>query len=166
MNLIFDAVANNKRRGTVVKHSHGLDGRAIGCLHTNPFFDAREYNKEITDGTQDKYTANLIAENMYAQVEGKDNQFQLLAEIQDHWKVGTAISKEEGKIGSANGTNRDKIMTRGWDVMVIWKDGSMDCIQLKDIKDPKLVKICGVCGCEFYTGQSSVCLVGFQGTEE
>ena len=41
MNLIFDFVTNNKRRGTVVKHPRGTYGRATGRFQTNPFFDTR-----------------------------------------------------------------------------------------------------------------------------
>ena len=110
-------------------------------MHTDPFFDTREYDIEFTDGTQDKYTANLIMNNMYAQVDEKGYQFKLSADIQDHRKYRTAISKEEGKIRSANGTERGNITTRGWEVMVLYKDGLTDCIQLKDIKESKPVEV-------------------------
>ena len=66
---------------------------------------------------------NLIAENTYVRVNNKGHQFQLLAEIQDRRKDGTEISKEEGKIRSYNGMKRDKITFKGWEVMVLWKDG-------------------------------------------
>ena len=59
----------------MVKCSWGIDGRAIGCLHNNTFFDKREYEKEFTDKTSNKYTINLIAENMYAQVDDEGHQF-------------------------------------------------------------------------------------------
>ena len=62
MNFIFDVVTNDERRETVVKHSQGLDGRLIGRSQTNPFFDTREYEIYFTDGTWDKYAANIIAE--------------------------------------------------------------------------------------------------------
>ena len=110
-------------------------------LYTNPFFDTREFEIEFTDGTRDEYTANLIAENMYVQVDDKGHQFQLHAEIQVHWKDGMAISKEERKIRSTNGTERDNIITRGWEVMVMWKDGSTYWIQLKYINDSHLLEV-------------------------
>ena len=72
----------------MVKCSRGLDGIAIGRSHTKPLFDTRQYEIYFTDGTRDKYNANLTEENMYAQVDDEVNQFQLLAEIQDHWKDG------------------------------------------------------------------------------
>ena len=139
--MIFDVGTKNERRGTVVKRSQGLDGRAIDTSHTNPLFDTCEYEIEFTDGTRDKYAANLIAENIYTHMDDEGHQFQLLAEIQDHRKDGTAISKEEGKIRSSNATERDTITTRGWEVMAMWKDGSKDCIQLKDINGSKPAEV-------------------------
>ena len=47
----------------------------------------------------------------------------------------TDISREEGKIRYDNRTEWDKITTRGWEVMVLWKYVSTDWIQLKDTKD-------------------------------
>ena len=91
--------------------------------------------------TRYKYNVNLIAENIHVQMDDEVHQFQLLAEIQDHWKDGVEISKEEGNIRSSNGTERDKIMTRGWEGMVLYKYVSMDIIQLKYIKDSNPVKV-------------------------
>ena len=81
INLIFDIVTNNKRCRTVVKRLRVLYGIVIGRSHANPLFYTFEYDIEFTDGTQDNYTANLIAENLYAQVYDEGHQFQLLAEI-------------------------------------------------------------------------------------
>ena len=65
----------------------------------------------------------------------------------------------------SNRMDRDKIKTRGWEVMVPWRDGSTDWIQPKYIKGPKNGQGCGVFGCELYIRRAGVCLVGFQGTE-
>jgi hypothetical protein len=73
--LILDIGSGNKRRGRVIERSRGQDGEPIGRAHTNPLFDSREYNVEFTDGTIDKYQANVIAENMFAQVDDEGNQF-------------------------------------------------------------------------------------------
>ena len=66
--LIFGIGMNSERQGRVIKHSWGLDGNPIGHVHSNPLFDTREYEVEFTDGTTDKYQANIITKNMYAQV--------------------------------------------------------------------------------------------------
>ena len=41
INLIFDVCTKDKHRGTVVKLSQVLDGRAIGHSRTNYFFETR-----------------------------------------------------------------------------------------------------------------------------
>ena len=112
MNLIFDVGTNDEHRGTMVKSSQGTYGRYIGQLHTNSFFDTREYEIYFTYRTQDKYATNVIADNMYEQVDDKGCQFQLLVEIQDHRKYVTEISKGKGKIRYSNGTYRDNITTK------------------------------------------------------
>ena len=82
---------NDERHGRVVKHSRGLDGEPIGRAHANPLFDTREYEIEFIDGTHEKYQANIIAENMFAQVDREGNQFFLLQEITDHKHDHSAI---------------------------------------------------------------------------
>ena len=69
MNLIFDVSTNDGHCGTVVKQSWLLGGREISFYDNNPSFDTREYEMDFTDGMRYKYTANIIAENMYAQVD-------------------------------------------------------------------------------------------------
>ena len=53
----------------MIKRSWGLDGNPIGHAHSNPLFDTREYKVKFTDGMTNKYQANIIAKNMYAQVD-------------------------------------------------------------------------------------------------
>ena len=89
--LILDVGSANKRQGHVTKRSRGLDGEAVGRAHANPFFDAREYNIEFTYGSVDKYTANVITENMFSQVDDESNQYLLMNEITDHRKDNSHI---------------------------------------------------------------------------
>ena len=51
----------------------------------------REYEIEFTDGTRDKNNANVIFENVYAQVDDEGHNLQLLVDIKDHWKEGMEI---------------------------------------------------------------------------
>jgi hypothetical protein len=99
--LIMNMGTNDKRRGRVVKRSRGLDSKPIGRAHANPLFDTREYEIEFNDGSHEKYQANVIAENMFAQVdEDEGNQFLLLQEITNHKKT-TALSRyREGQFGA------------------------------------------------------------------
>ena len=51
----------------------------------------------------DKYTANVIAENMFAQVDDEGNQYLFMNEITDHRKDNTAIPIPDGMKRSHNG---------------------------------------------------------------
>jgi hypothetical protein len=42
-------------------------GNMIGQAHKNPMFDTREYECILDDGTIERYSANIIAENLYSQ---------------------------------------------------------------------------------------------------
>ena len=46
----------------------GTGGATFGHAHANPLFNTREYKVRFADGIHEKYQANVIAENMSAQV--------------------------------------------------------------------------------------------------
>jgi hypothetical protein len=79
--LILGVGLGNERRGRVTKRAKGLYGEEIRRAHSNPLFDTREYVVEFTDGTEENYFANVIAENMFAQIDSEGRQFVLLKEI-------------------------------------------------------------------------------------
>jgi hypothetical protein len=139
--LIMNTGTNDERCGRVIKRSRGLDGEPIGRAHNNPLFDTREYEVEFTDGTHEKYQANVIAENMYAQVDDEGNEFLLLDEITDHRSDGSAIQIADGTIRSANGSEKPKKTTRGWFLLVQWKDGSVSWEKLSDLKASNPVEV-------------------------
>jgi hypothetical protein len=139
--LIFDAGTGNERKGRVVKRAKGTSGEPIGRAHSNPLFDTREFVVEFTDGSTENYFANVIAECMYAQVDSEGNQYQLLSEITDHRADNSAIQITDGFVTSRNGNRVPKATTRGWSLLVAWKDGSSDWVPLKDLKDAYPVQI-------------------------
>ncbi len=125
----------------MVKRAKGTSGKPIGRAHSNPLFDTREYVVEFTDGSTENYFANVIAECMFAQVDSEVNQYQLLNEITDHRSDNSAIQIADGFTTSRNGNRVPKSTTRGWFLLVSWKDGSSDWLPLKDLKDAYPVQI-------------------------
>jgi hypothetical protein len=84
----------------------------------------REYDVEFMGGmTEKKCAANVIANNMYAQVDDEGNMFQLLLEIMDHKKDGMAVNILDGTVAVVNGNVKPKVTTEGWMLLVMWKDG-------------------------------------------
>jgi hypothetical protein len=106
--------------GNVIARKRDAHGNPIGKAADNPIFDTRVYLVQFPDQRVEEYSANMIAENLYSQVDHEGNQFILLDEIIDH------VHDETAKPGH-NKMN-------GWKLCVLWKDGSTSWEQLKDLK--------------------------------
>ena len=87
------------------------------------------------------FTANTIAESMYSQIDGDGHTFLLMSEITDHKTDGTAVSKDDGLETMWNGQQRPRHTTRGWKLLVQWKDGSMSWVPLKDMKESHPIEV-------------------------
>jgi len=51
-----------------------MDGNPIGVRNNNPILDTREYEVEMPDGSTAAYAANVIAENLFSQVDSEGRQ--------------------------------------------------------------------------------------------
>jgi hypothetical protein len=127
-------------KATVIARKRDRDGNPVGKRHENPLLDTREYEVEFPDGSSDVFTANLIAENMFSQVDAEGNSFSVMSEIIDHRKNGHAVSKDDGFVEMPNGTRKPRRTTQGWDLLVQWKDGTSDWTPLKDLKESNPVE--------------------------
>jgi hypothetical protein len=120
--------------GKVIKRAKGEDGNPIGLRNSNPLINTREYEVLMPNGATVSYTANVIAENLYSQVDSEGRQFLMLDEIFDHRKEKTAYSKDDGYVVSHNGIKTLRQTTQGRQLSVVqWKDGTSDWIALKDL---------------------------------
>jgi len=128
-------------RAKVVARVQDPNGLPKGKAHFNPILDSREYEVEFDDGTRETYTANLIAENMYSQIDDEGRQFQLMKEIVDHETDRSAILKDDGFFEDNRGRRRPKQTTRGWKLLVEWKDQTTSWVPLKDLKESNPVEV-------------------------
>ena len=99
---------------TVRKRVRDEDGSPIGRAHDNPLLDSRKYEVEYIDGHVEELTANLIAENLIAQVDEEGRRQMMLSAISDHRVLSDAIPKSQGTYENAHGVKRRKATTRGW----------------------------------------------------
>ena len=95
----------------------------------------RQYELEFLDGETEVMTANLIAENILAQVDDNGHVHMILDEIEDHRVLQDAVKRNEGTYKTSQGTIRKKRTTKGWELLVRWRDGSSNWVRLKDLKD-------------------------------
>ena len=119
----------------VKKRLRDKDGLPLGTSNDNPLLDSRLYEVEYLDGKIDSLTANQISENLFSQVDPEGNRYVLFESICDHRTDGKQILKENGFIKSNSGGRTRKKTTRGWELLVQWKDGSTTWETLKDMKN-------------------------------
>ena len=118
------------------------DGRPVGKSNKNPLLDTRQYEVEFHDGTIEILSANIIAENILAQVDEEGHRQMFLREIIDHrHNPNVAIPKEKGYYQNQFGTRSKVRTTKGWELCVEWRDGSTDWIALKDLKNTYPVEL-------------------------
>jgi hypothetical protein len=141
--LNVDLGAEGRKRATVKRRKRDEDGNLIGKRNNDYLLDTRQYEIEFEDGTYDVYFANKIVEDIWSQTDEDGHEHRLLKEICDHRADSTAITKAQGTVYSVNGVGTNKRTTRGWELLVEWKDGSTEWVPLRDLKDSDPTMVAG-----------------------
>ena len=129
------------QRATVVRRSRGRDGKFRGASGPTIGTDTRVYDVMFDDGTVKQYAANIIAENMYSQVDADGHHFTILDEIIDHKCNEQAVTKDDMYVVTPRGNRKLRKTTIGWELRVLWKDGSTQWITLKELKESNPVDV-------------------------
>jgi hypothetical protein len=108
-------------KGTIVKRAKNEAGNPNGRRNNNPFLDTIKYKVQLSDGTTDEYYANIIAENLFSQVNSERRQYVLMKERSDHRCDDTAVHISDGWLTMRNGQKVRKRTTRGWQLLVVCK---------------------------------------------
>ena len=141
MEVAIDKGGEHPEIARVTKRLKDHRGNPIGTANDNPILDTRMYEVEYADGHKQALSANVIAENMLATVDEEGHRHLILDHIIDFRKNGDALSQEEAFILTSNGTKRRKETTKGWEILIQWKDGSTTWNKLKDVKDSYPVEL-------------------------
>ena len=126
--------------GRVKRRKRDEDGKLIGKSNANPILDTSLYEVEFEDGRVGTYAANIIAENIYEQVDDEGFTYTLFDAIVDHLKGDDAVPADEG-FTEFRGRKYPKRTTRGWKLCVQWKDGSTSWVALKDLKESHPIQV-------------------------
>ena len=128
--LILDLGGEKDLHGTVIKRAKGEDGSPLGKRHNNPLFDTRRYQIQLADGSFQELSANLIAQNLYTQVNEHGHRQQHFKEIDGHRFNGdTSVALYTG----GSNTHRPKT-TKGWEIRVRWRDGSHSWLPMNEVR--------------------------------
>jgi hypothetical protein len=119
----------------VTKRLRDDNGNPVGRASNNSITDTRVFEVEYLDGYTTTMWANTITENMFAQVDHEGGRLLLLDEVIDHRSTKDATTQADAFINATNGRRRQKQTTRGWELLLKWKDGSEAWLLLKDAKE-------------------------------
>ena len=123
-------------RGVVKRRAVGPEGKAVGAYDDNPKLNSMVYEVEFPDGQVKEYAANVIAENMLTQVDSEGFSVTLMEAIVDYRKKhGVAVDKPDQFVVTKRGQKRLIKSTKGWSLLVRWKDGSETWVPLADLKE-------------------------------
>ena len=127
--------------GTVKRRKRDADGNLIGHSDKNPWLDSSIYEVELDGGQTEAYSANIIAEHIYSQVDEEGFTHFTLSEITDHKKDPTAVAKDDAFITMPNGQKKPRMTTKGWHLCCQWNDGSTSWHPLKDLKESHPIQV-------------------------
>jgi hypothetical protein len=68
-------------------------------------------------------------------VDADGREFILMKEIVDHQSDGSAVPVDDAYYVDPNGRRTRWMTTKGWKLLIEWKDGSTDWLPLKDLKE-------------------------------
>jgi hypothetical protein len=123
---LITTYAGDYRYAEVTKRMRDDDDRAFGRRHQNPKLDTRMYQVEMDDGAVMEYSANLVAQNLYLQVDEQGKTHQIFKEIVDYNCEDPAVLLHH--------TNRKNKTTIGWHLLVEWCNGSTSWVRLIELK--------------------------------
>jgi hypothetical protein len=86
------------------------------------------------DGRVEEFSTNVIAECLYSQVDQEGNQYLLIDEIIDHNQTPSDQTSVD-PVSPMDEQNQLQQSTKGWNLCVLWKDGSTSWESLKDMKN-------------------------------
>ena len=129
------------RLARVTKQLKDANCIPIRMADQNPLLDTCMYEVEFADGGKASLAANYIAENLFAQVDDEGNRQVLMNEIIDYRTNGTELKQQDAFITTKTGTKCRRETTKGWELLVEWKDSSTNWVSLKDIKESYLVEV-------------------------
>ena len=78
---------------------------------------------------------------MFAQVYEEGNRHVLFDEIFEHRCDVNQVKMQDAFSTTTRGVKRRRPTTKGWEILVKWKDGSTTWLELKDMKEAYSVQL-------------------------
>ena len=101
------------QRATVKRRATDHEGKLVGEFNENPLLNTAVYDVELSDGVVREYSANIIAENIYQQVDSNGYTSSTIDCIVDYSRDSNAISKSNKYVKTKSGQRRLRKTTAG-----------------------------------------------------
>jgi hypothetical protein len=125
----------------VLGHSINNDGSVTGTYNDNPILNTFMYDVGFPDGEVKEYSANIIAENMFAQVDGDGNTSPVFSGILSFTKDSSAVSKSDRFFITKTGRRHAKKTTDGFTFEVLYRDGTIEMVPLSKLKESNPIEV-------------------------
>ena len=129
------------RHARVKKRHRDEEGQITGTYSDNPIVNTLLYDVEFDNGSTREYAANVIAANLYEQVDCDGYNHSMFRGIEDFRKNLDAVPKSNTFIKTKSGKRRMRQTTAGWDFLVQWQDGQSQWIPLRILKESNPVDV-------------------------
>ena len=114
MQLTLDRGGDDTKISRADKIPRDAKCRPIGVDNDNPILDLRIYEVEYCDGYVAAISANVVADNLFAQVDQEGNIFVMIDSIIDTITDGTQTLQQYAFVISKSGAKQRKNTTKGW----------------------------------------------------
>jgi hypothetical protein len=133
--VVHDQMSDLPVIAKIIRRKRDSAGNPIGVASDNPILDSRIYELEYPTGRIEEYSVNTIVENLVQQVGQEGFDHGIMKEIIDHQK------DEDVAIKSSDFPGEPVITTKGWDLKILWKDGSTDWVPLSSMKESNPIQV-------------------------
>ena len=125
----------------ITGRSRNEKGEIVGTYNENPILNTLTYDVEFPDGEIREYGANIIAENMFSQIDNNGHYSTKLNSIITYKRNDKAVHKNDKYFITKRGRKHLRKTTDGYNLQVQWQDGSRQWTSLAKLKESNPVEV-------------------------
>ena len=125
----------------VVRWCVDSNGKITGSYNDNPVLNTLLYEVEFPDGSTKPYAANVIANNIFEQVDIYGFCCVKLDSILEFRKDGNAVDKADQYIVTKRGRRKLRLTTAGWHLLIKLSDGTERWAPLSEMKEANPIEV-------------------------
>ena len=137
LNLYKDGIL---RQGQVIGRSK-VESKDEGEYNPNILLNSKLYDVAFDDDDVRQYLANVIAQNMFQQVDKDGYSLTTFNSIINHHKSEDALNKENNMVTTKSGRSRPVKSTEGWTMEVLFNDDSKQWVPLRILKETNPIEV-------------------------